>query len=75
MNYIELGNLLLICKAIIFGAIARKESRGSHSRPDFPKRDDQKFLQHTLISKEGNTFKTEYRPVVITKFKPVERKY
>ncbi|XFO68675.1 8-methylmenaquinol:fumarate reductase flavoprotein subunit [Sporomusa silvacetica DSM 10669] len=75
MNYIELGNLLVVSKAIIMGAIARKESRGSHSRTDFPKRDDQKFLQHTLISKEGDTFKTEYRPVAITKFKPVERKY
>lgn len=75
MNYIEIGNLLLISKAIILGAIARKESRGSHSRPDFPQRDDKNYLQHTLISKEGSTFKTDYRPVVITKFKPVERKY
>ncbi len=75
MNYIEIGNLLELSKAIVMGGIARKESRGSHSRPDFPKRDDQKFLQHTLISKEGNTFKTDYRPVVISKYKPVERKY
>lgn len=75
MNYIELGNLLNVSTAIIMGAMARKESRGSHSRPDFPKRDDQNFLTHTLISKEGNTFKTDYRPVVITKHKPVERKY
>lgn len=75
LNYIELGNLLTVSKAIITGAIARKESRGSHSRPDYPKRDDQNFLQHTIISKEGDTFKTEYRPVAITKYKPVERKY
>ncbi|SDE21664.1 8-methylmenaquinol:fumarate reductase flavoprotein subunit [Sporomusa acidovorans DSM 3132] len=75
MNYVEIGNLLEISKGIVMGAIARKESRGSHSRPDFPKRDDQKFLQHTLISKEGGTFKTDYRPVVITNYKPVERKY
>lgn len=75
MNYIEMGNLLLIAKAIIMGAMARKESRGSHARTDFPKRDDQNFLLHTLISKEGDNFKTEYRPVIITKYKPVERKY
>lgn len=75
MNYIELGNLLLLSKAIILGAMARKESRGSHSRPDFPKRDDQNFLQHTLISREGDNFKTEYRPVAITHYKPVERTY
>lgn len=75
MNYIEIGNLLMLSKAIILGAMARKESRGSHSRPDFPKRDDQNFLKHTLISKVGDDFKTEYRPVVVTKYKPVERKY
>lgn len=75
MNYIELGNLLVVSKAITMGAIARRESRGSHSRTDFPRRDDQNFLQHTLISKEGDTVKTEYRPVVVTKYKPVERTY
>ncbi|WP_110953396.1 FAD-binding protein [Anaerosinus massiliensis] len=75
MNYVELGNLLLVSKAIVMGAIARKESRGGHSRKDFPKRDDKNFLKHTIISKVGDTFKTEYRDVVITKFKPAERKY
>lgn len=75
MNYIELGNLLVVSKAITMGAIARRESRGSHSRTDFPRRDDRNFLQHTLISKEGDTVKTEYRPVVVTKYKPVERTY
>ncbi|MBP2631096.1 MAG: frdA [Firmicutes bacterium] len=75
MNYIELGNLLLVSKAIILGAIARKESRGGHSRKDFPKRDDENFLKHTIISKVGDEFKTEYRDVVVTKFKPAERKY
>ena len=75
MNYVELGNLLEISQAVILGAMARKESRGSHSRPDYPERNDKDFLQHTLISKEGGIFKTAYRPVVITQYKPVERKY
>lgn len=75
MNYIELGNLLLVSKAIVMGAIARKESRGGHSRRDFPKRDDKNFLKHTIISKVGDSFKTEYTDVVITKYKPAERKY
>lgn len=75
MNYVELGNLLVLSKVIIAGAMARKESRGSHSRTDFPKRDDRNFLQHTLITKDGDNVKTEYRPVVVTKYKPEERKY
>ncbi len=75
MNYIEVGNLLMISKAIIMGAIARKESRGGHSRKDFPERDDKNFLKHTIISKVGDKFTTDYRDVVITKYKPAERKY
>jgi len=75
MNYVELGNLLVLSKIIITGAMARKESRGSHSRVDYPQRDDKNFLQHTLITKDGDKFKTEYRPVVVTKYQPEERKY
>jgi len=75
MNYIELGNLLVLAKIIISGALARKESRGSHSRVDYAKRDDANFLQHTLVTKDGDKFKTEFRPVVIAKYKPEERKY
>ncbi|WP_378954361.1 FAD-dependent oxidoreductase [Pelosinus sp. sgz500959] len=75
MNYVELGNLLVLSKIIIAGAKSRKESRGSHSRTDFPKRDDGNFLQHTLVFKDGEQLKTEYRPVVVTKYKPEERKY
>jgi succinate dehydrogenase / fumarate reductase flavoprotein subunit len=76
-QYFELGGLLQISQAIIQGAIARKESRGAHTRRDFPKRDDVNFLKHTLISKDRQTgqYKTEYKDVVITKFQPKERKY
>lgn len=75
MNYIELGNLLMISEAIILGAIARRESRGGHSRRDFPKRDDRNFLKHTLIQSVGDGFETRYSDVAITKYKPAERKY
>ena len=76
MNYIELGNMLQVCQGIIMGAIARKESRGSHSRRDFPKRDDKNFLKHTLVFRDAeNKYHTEYKDVVITKYPPKERKY
>ena len=76
-QYFELGGLLQISQAVIQGAIARKESRGAHTRRDFPKRDDVNFLKHTLISKDQKTgqYKTEYKDVVVTEFQPKERKY
>ncbi|SHK82485.1 succinate dehydrogenase / fumarate reductase flavoprotein subunit [Selenomonas ruminantium] len=76
-QYVELGNLLQISHAIVQGALARKESRGGHSRRDFPKRDDANFLKHTLIFKDKDTgkYRAEYKDVVITKYQPKERKY
>ena len=74
-QYIELGNLLQVSHSIVQGAIARKESRGGHSRRDFPQRDDQNFLKHTLIFKKDGGYHTEYKDVVITKYQPKERKY
>ena len=53
MEAIELGNLLGTAEPIIYGALARQESRGAHSREDFPKRDDKKWLKHTLVYKSG----------------------
>lgn len=74
-QYVELGNLLQISHAIVQGAIARKESRGGHTRRDFPKRDDANFLKHTLIFKDETGYRAEYKDVVITKYPPKERKY
>lgn len=74
-QYVELGNLLQLAKGVAMGALARQESRGCHMRTDYPQRDDQRFLQHTLISKAGNEYKTSYRPVVVTNYKPEVRKY
>lgn len=75
INYVEVGNLLKLAKAVVMGAMNRKESRGSHSRADYPNRDDKKFLCHTLIYKAGDEYKLEYLPVQITKYQPEERKY
>ncbi|WP_134699468.1 FAD-dependent oxidoreductase [Ammoniphilus sp. YIM 78166] len=75
INYVEVGNLLKLAKAVVIGALNRKESRGSHSRGDYPERNDQKFLKHTLIYLEKDRFKLEYLPVRITKYQPEERKY
>lgn len=74
-QYVELGNLLQVSHAIVQGAIARKESRGGHSRRDYPQRNDKDFLKHTLIFKDENGWRTEYKDVVITKYPPKERKY
>lgn len=75
INYIEIGNLLKLAKAVAMGAIARKESRGSHSRADYTQRDDKNFLKHTMITKQDNEYKLDYLPVRITKYQPEERRY
>ncbi len=74
-HVLELENLLDLAEVMITGALAREESRGGHSRRDFVKRDDEKFLKHTLVWQEGEKLKLDYKPVTITKWKPVERKY
>ena len=73
---LELGYLLDIAESMIVAGIARKESRGAHSRPyDFPDRDDVNFLKHTLVTLDGGTAQLDWRPVTITKWQPQERKY
>ena len=75
VNYVEIGNLLTIARAVVAGALERRESRGCHLRDDYPNRDDQEFLKHTLITKDGDDYKLSYRPVAVTKYPPAERKY
>ena len=70
INYLEIGNLLKLAKTICIGAIARTESRGSHSRADFDKRNDAEFLKHTLVYKEGDDYRLDYSPVSITTYQP-----
>ncbi|MCK5403206.1 FAD-binding protein, partial [Candidatus Bathyarchaeota archaeon] len=71
----ELDNMLKIAELIIFSALNREESRGAHCRTDFPKRDDAKWLKHTLVSNFNDVLKVEYAPVEISRFKPIKRVY
>ncbi len=73
---IELGNLIDIAESINESALNRQESRGAHSREDFPKRDDEKWMKHTFITKnDSGDPKIDYKSVVKTRFEPMERKY
>jgi len=73
---LELGFMLDVAEAMLSAAARREESRGAHQRTDFPMRDDQRFLAHSLAyrTSEGST-RIEYLPVMITRWPPAERVY
>jgi fumarate reductase flavoprotein subunit len=75
MNALELDFMLDVAETVANSALKRKESRGSHTRTDFPKRDDENFLRHTLAYRTPDGPRIEYRPVTITRWPPEERKY
>ena len=75
LNAWELGNLLDIAEVVAASALNRKESRGGHSRVDYPERDDENWLKHTLVSKKNDKLEISYKPVVITKYQPKARVY
>jgi len=75
INVLELDFMLDVAESIAFSALHRKESRGAHYRLDYLNRNDEKYLAHTLIYKTEKEPRIEYLPVVITRWKPVERKY
>jgi succinate dehydrogenase / fumarate reductase, flavoprotein subunit len=73
---LELGFLLDLAACMVVAGIERKESRGAHARPhDFPERDDESFLRHTLVTWDDGRPQLEWKPVTMTKWKPMERTY
>ncbi len=74
-NVLELDSMFRVAEVVLLGAIHRKESRGSHARTDYPKRDDTNFLHHTLAYYDPKEPIMKKHPVTITNYKPVERKY
>ena len=72
---LELGFMLDCAETIAVSALSREESRGAHSRTDYPDRDDENWLKHTLVSLDGNKMSINYIPVTITRWKPERRVY
>jgi succinate dehydrogenase / fumarate reductase, flavoprotein subunit len=73
---LELGYLLELAECMVLSGLARKESRGAHARPyDFPDRDDENYLRHTVVTWEDDAPRLDWKPVTVTKWQPEERKY
>jgi len=73
---IELGNMIDLSACMLQAGIARKESRGAHARPyDFPTRDDENFMKHSITRWVGDGPELSYKDVRYTKYDPMERKY
>ena len=88
LEAVELGFLLDLAEVMVVGALTRKESRGGHAREDYPTRDDTNWMKHTMAYKmprgaevdknsgiEGSDIRLDYKPVVMTRYQPMERKY
>jgi succinate dehydrogenase / fumarate reductase flavoprotein subunit len=83
LEAVELGFLLDLAEVLVYSARNRRESRGGHMREDFPERDDENFLVHTMAYRigdpesaaAGDHIRLDWKPVVITNYTPMERKY
>ncbi len=80
LEAVELGFLLDLAEVVVVGALNREESRGGHFREDFPTRDDERFMTHTMAysrtTPSGETeIRLETKPVTVTRYQPMERKY
>ena len=75
LEALELESLLYLGETILVSALAREESRGAHSREDYPERDDRNWLKHTLVEKTATGPRLFSKPVTITRFKPQPRVY
>ena len=72
---LELGMMLECAETIVASGLERKESRGAHSRLDLTERDDENWLKHILVTRKDDGLQISHQPVVITQWKPEERKY
>ena len=75
LEAVELGFLLDLAETLVVSARARTESRGGHFREDHPARDDKHWLRHTLAFRTDGGVKLDYKPVTVTRYQPMERKY
>jgi len=79
LEAVELGFLLELAEVLVVGALVRQESRGGHAREDYTNRDDAHWMRHTMASKQDNELtadiRLDYKPVVQTRYQPMERKY
>ncbi|PSL03231.1 succinate dehydrogenase subunit A [Haloactinopolyspora alba] len=80
LEAVELGFLLELAEVIVTGALERKESRGGHFREDYQNRDDVNYMRHTMAyrteSSDGDaTVRLDFKPVVVTRYQPMERKF
>ncbi len=84
LEAVELGFLLELAEVTVVGALNRKESRGGHAREDYPNRDDTNFMRHTMAYKQVEPgapaeliadIRLDFKPVVQTRYEPMERKY
>lgn len=83
LEAIELGFLLDLAEVVVYSARNRKESRGGHMRDDFPNRDDENYMKHTMAYLTGDPHSADasdhitldWKPVVVTRYQPMERKY
>ena len=75
LEAVEMGFLLDLAEVLAYTALERRESRGGHFREDYPERDDKKFMVHSMAYKNGDKIKLGWKPVTITNYQPMERKY
>src|SRR5699024_2716789 len=80
LECVKLGSLLELAEVTVVGALNRKASRGGNSRAEYPDRDDGEYMKHTMAFKEKgqdllSEIRLEWKPVVQTRYEPMERKY
>ena len=75
VEFIELEGMVRIAESVGLSALYRRESRGSHFRTDFPRRDDTEFLRHSIVSVRDGGLLVSYSPVRLGSFEVKEREY